>query len=212
MISRLGLLGGMFDPVHKAHVGAARFALELLHLDCVKMLPCNQPNHRETSTASAEHRLAMLELALEAESKIEADPLELTRGGVSYSFDTVQHFSRQQADAQVVFILGVDAINALPKWHRWQEMFDYCHFLVMGREQEQIAPETGEAIGLQQRMVTTPADLFAEQSGRIYFAQDFDFDGSSSAVRQLLAEGGPVDALLEDRVADYIKQHGLYCP
>lgn len=210
MMSRLGLLGGMFDPVHRAHVGAARFALQLLQLDCVKMLPCNKPNHRESSTASAEHRLAMLRLALESEKQIEADPLELNRGGVSYSVDTVAHFRELFGDAQIVFILGVDAMNALPRWHRWQEMFEYCHFLVLGRAQEQIDSVTGEAIGLSRRAVTSPIELFEESRGRIFFAREFDFDGSSSEVRELLAAGRSTSKLLEDGVAAYIKEHGLY--
>ena len=209
MMSRLGLLGGMFDPVHKAHVGAARFALELLHLDCVKMLPCNQPNHRESSSAAADHRLAMLELALEGERHIEADPLELNRGGVSYSFDTVKHFS-QQEDRQLVFILGVDAMNALPRWHRWQEMFKYCHFLVMGREREEISPDTAAMVAWQEKAVSSPMELFEYPSGRIFFARGFDVDGSSSAVRELLAAGKSTRSLLEDRVTDYIEEHGLY--
>ena len=210
MMSRLGLLGGMFDPVHKAHVGAARFALALLQLDCVKMLPCNTPNHRESSTASAEHRLAMLQLALKGERGIEADPLELERGGVSYSIDTLEHFSGSNSSNQIVFILGVDAMNALPRWHRWQDMFGHCHFLVMGRVREQIDAATEEAIGLARRVVANPLELFEQPSGRIYFAREFDFNGSSSVVRELLAAGEPTGRLLQDDVAAYIEAHGLY--
>lgn len=210
MMSRLGLLGGMFDPVHKAHVGAARFALELLQLECVKMLPCNKPNHRESSSASGEHRLAMLRLALKNERQIEADSLELNRGGVSYSIDTVVHFRKLLGDTQIVFILGVDAMNALPRWHRWQEMFENCHFLVLGRAQEQIDSASSEAIGLLHRVVASPIELFDEPCGRVFFAREFDFDGSSSEVRELLAAGRSTSKLLEDEVAAYIKEHGLY--
>lgn len=210
MMSRLGLLGGMFDPVHKAHVGAARFALELLQLDCVKMLPCKKPNHRESSLASAEHRLAMLRLALESQRQIEADPLELNREGVSYSIDTVAYFRELLGDTQIVFILGVDAMNALPRWHQWQAMFECCHFLVLGRGHEQIDSATSEAIGFSRRAVSHPTELFEEPHGRIFLAGEFDFDGSSSEVRELIAAGRSTSNLLEVGVAAYIKEHGLY--
>ena len=63
MISRLGVLGGMFDPVHNGHIQAANFALEQLALDKLKMIPCHHPNHRDPATSNPAHRLKMLELA-----------------------------------------------------------------------------------------------------------------------------------------------------
>lgn len=211
MISRLGLLGGMFDPVHKGHVTAARYALDLLQLDCVKMLPCNQPNHRAAGNAAATHRLAMLELSLENEDSIEADALELERGGVSYSIDTLIHFRQMLNSAQIVFVLGMDAMNSIPGWHRWQEMFEYCHFLVLGREGKYLDQSTQDAIALDSRLVGTASDLFNSSHGAIYIAREFDFEASSSSVRELLASEAPLDTILPAKVDDYIKRNDLYC-
>lgn len=211
MIPRLGLLGGMFDPVHKGHVAAARYARDLLQLNCVKMLPCNQPNHRAAGNASAEQRLAMLELALADEDLIEADALELKRGGVSYSIDTLIHFSQESIAAQLVFILGIDAMNSITKWHRWQEMFEYCHFLVLGRENRELNPETQEAITLNAGVVARPDELFDRANGSVYFANEFSFEASSSRVRELLTRKDSVDNLLPAKVDNYIKSNSLYC-
>ncbi len=211
MIPRLGLLGGMFDPVHKGHVAAARYARDLLQLDCVKMLPCNQPNHRAAGNASAQQRLAMLELALSDEDLIEADALELNRGGVSYSIDTLMHFSRESVASQVVFILGIDAMNTITKWHRWQEMFEYCHFLVLGRENRELNLDTREAITLNSREVMTANELFDRASGSVYIASEFSFEASSSYVRELLSRKVSLENLLPEKVDSYIKSNNLYC-
>ena len=84
MIAKLGVLGGMFDPVHNGHIDAARYAKDLLSLDLVNLIPCNIPNHKVQSYAPAEDRLAMIELAIRDESGIEVDDIELQRPSVSY--------------------------------------------------------------------------------------------------------------------------------
>ena len=93
MKSRLGIFGGMFDPVHQGHIQAARFAMETLGLDALKMIPCNVPNHKDSLSASAMHRMAMLEMALRDEPLITPDDCEIRRGGISYAVDTVRAFA-----------------------------------------------------------------------------------------------------------------------
>ena len=90
MIAKLGVLGGMFDPVHNGHIDAARYAKDLLSLDLVNLIPCNIPNHKVQSYAPAEDRLAMIELAIRDESGIEVDDIELQRPSVSYSVETLK--------------------------------------------------------------------------------------------------------------------------
>ena len=134
MSSRLGILGGMFDPVHNGHVAAARFAINILNLDALKMVPCHIPNHRASQQLSARHRLEMLELALRSESCIETDDCEIKRGGVSYAVDTVRELAAKGAWDHVVFVMGIDAFNGLPNWHEWRSLLESCHLLVLGQK------------------------------------------------------------------------------
>ena len=106
MMSRLGVFGGMFDPVHEGHLEAARYAKELLRLDCVKLIPCNIPNHRTSAYSSAAHRLAMLELVTKNEFGIEVDDTELRKASVSYSLETVKIMRANTVADNIVFILG----------------------------------------------------------------------------------------------------------
>ena len=133
MIARLGVFGGMFDPVHNGHIEAARYAKELLSLDLVNLIPCNIPNHKSQSHAPAKHRLAMLEAAIRDETGIEVDDIELRRSSVSYSAETLKSIKAQKLAHNITFILGIDSFNSITDWFDWERLFSLCSFLVLGR-------------------------------------------------------------------------------
>ena len=210
MSSRLGILGGMFDPVHNGHVAAARYAVETLGLDQLKMVPCHIPNHREHLQLSAEHRLAMLDLALSRETDISVDDCEIRRGGVSYAVDTVAELRTAGDWEHVVFVMGVDALNGLPRWHNWQELLRLCHLLVLSRQDQAVAAIVADQISLEQRQVSKPEELFAKPAGQILISEDFNVELSSTQVRELLAKGGEVAPFIDEDVHDYIRRNTLY--
>lgn len=210
MSTRLGILGGMFDPVHNGHIEAARFAVQALTLQQLDLVPCHIPNHRAAATSTAEHRLAMLRLATAGDDRLKVNSIEIERSQVSYTVDTLATIGAANPDATLVFVLGIDAFNTLPAWHRWQELLERCHLFVLARELEPIAAATSAALNLVQRRVESPEALFETRAGRVYLAQDFHSDLSSSRVRAFLQERADVSALLDKRVKEYIHQHALY--
>ena len=210
MSSRLGIFGGMFDPVHKGHVAAARFAVESLDLDLLKMVPCHKPNHREQRQLSAQHRLKMLDLALHSENKLAVDDCEIRRGGVSYAVDTVAEMRAGGNWDQIVFVLGADALNGLPQWHEWRALLQACHLFVLGRQSQSIDADVALEIGLEQRRVAKPEQLFEADAGRIFLAEDFDVELSSTQVREVLTKGGEAAPLLNAQVYEYISHYALY--
>ncbi|MCG8413018.1 MAG: nicotinate-nucleotide adenylyltransferase [Pseudomonadales bacterium] len=210
MSSRLGVLGGMFDPVHRGHIAAARFALTTLKLDRVKLIPCNQPNHRDPAFAQAQHRLAMLRLATQADSQIEVDDCEIVRGGVSYSVDTLSDLSRSGNFESIVFVLGMDSLNTLPRWHQWQSLFDLCHLMVLARNGQDVDAEVARQIDLDSRLVSSPDELHAVKHGKVLIQKDFDFDVSSTRIRNAISERIGLSQYLADEVSDYIRNNSLY--
>lgn len=210
MRTRLGILGGMFDPVHNGHIAAAHYALALLGLDRLHLVPCHIPHHRESAHASPAQRIAMLELAARHDSRLLVDPSEIRRAQVSYTVDTLTGMRRQEPGACLVFILGIDAFNSLPSWHEWQSLGKLCHLLVLARAGEEVLPATATAIDLERRQVTTPTELFAADVGKILVAQDFHNDLSSTGVREKLQQRADVTTMLDKQVIEYIYQHNLY--
>ena len=132
--TRLALYGGAFDPVHSAHLRVARYALEQAQLDRVLFIPSAQSPlklHSPRSDDSA--RLRMLTLALADEPRFELDAYEIQKGGLSYTIDTVRHFSECHPNAIVCWIIGADQFELLERWHRINELAKMITFLVLAR-------------------------------------------------------------------------------
>lgn len=210
MISRLGILGGMFDPVHNGHLEAARFAVQKLRLDQLRMIPCHLPNHRDSAVSDSSHRLSMLELATAEEPAIEVDSIEINRNRISYTIDTLTELRQTHTSASLVFVLGADSFNTLPQWHHWSKIFDLCHFMVLARAGSTLAPTLGDVIDVEKRMVDVEEELFSCKSGNIYLASDFENDISSTDIRKILTAHEDVSALLPGEVIDYIRANQLY--
>lgn len=208
MSSPLAVLGGMFDPVHNGHVEAARFAMRKLGVNRLKMIPCKNPNHKGPASSDSKHRLAMLELAVAADAQIEVDPIEINRSGVSYAVETL--IELKKSEACLVFVLGIDSFNTLPQWHRWSELLELCHFLVLARSGSDISSRSGELLDLEQRRVQTPQQMFSCDSGKILLAEDFSFEASSTAIREKLGRHEDVSEDMNAQVLAYIKENNLY--
>jgi nicotinate-nucleotide adenylyltransferase len=208
MSSPLLVLGGMFDPVHRGHICAARFALDYLAANRLKMIPCHLPNHKSEPATQPEHRLAMLKLACEFDARIEIDPIELNRDQISYSVDTLSELKKQHST--LVFVLGVDSFNSLTEWHDWKRILELSHLLVLSRHGVLLSGETRSAVDFDQRRADSGEQLLSSQAGKIVYAEGFDFDIASSDIRKKIARDEDVSKELDAVVAQYINENNLY--
>ncbi|MBA1276666.1 MULTISPECIES: nicotinate-nucleotide adenylyltransferase [Pseudomonadaceae] len=207
---RIGVLGGTFDPVHIGHLRGAVEVAEALGLDEVRLVPNFRPPHRETPNSSAQDRLAMVRLAARELPLLKVDSRELERDKPSYTLDTLESLREEmEADDQLFLIMGWDAFCGLPSWHRWDELLDHCHVLVMQRpDADSEAPEALRDL-LAARNVNDPLAL-AGSSGQIAFVWQAPLGVSATRIRQFLASGRSVRFLVPDAVLAYINAHGLY--
>src|SRR5262245_52005051 len=114
---RLGIYGGSFDPVHYGHLLLAESCREQLSLDQVWLIPAAVPPHKQSrELSSGKARLEMLELALAGSEHLRASPLELDRGGVSFTVETLAAIHREQPAAEVFLSMGADSLHDLPTW------------------------------------------------------------------------------------------------
>ena len=193
--TRIGLLGGSFNPPHLAHLALARLALDTLALDEVRWLPAGAPWQKAGQVmASAEHRMAMLALLLHGEPQQVIDPRELHRAGPTYTIDTVRELVAQQPDADWCFILGQDQYAHFDRWQDWPELLQHLSLAVAARAGQ--APQPPAALAaLPHRCTLLNLPAMAV---------------SASDIRRRIAAGKPVAALVGPRVAGYIDQHQLY--
>lgn len=206
----LGLFGGTFDPVHVGHLQSADFAFAHLHLDQLFFIPNAIPAHRAQPQAHAQHRLALLQLAIKDKAQYAVDTLELERAGPSYSIDTLMAYRQRYPNACLIFLIGFDAFLGLTTWHRWQELLQFSHFAVMARDCEQNEFPAEIQNLLLDSQVNSVDHLKKSPSGKIFFLKQPHFDGSSSTVRAKLHAKQSVKTLLPAAVADYIQKQGLY--
>ncbi len=120
---RLGIFGGSFDPVHIGHCWIAEAAIETLQLERVHWIPAaTSPLKVGGPVASAEDRLAMLQLALSGCERHAIDDREIRRGELSFTVDTVAEYCDEHPGARVIFIIGSDSLATIRQWHRPEEL------------------------------------------------------------------------------------------
>ncbi|VVP59098.1 putative nicotinate-nucleotide adenylyltransferase [Pseudomonas fluorescens] len=207
---RIGMLGGTFDPVHIGHLRGALEVAESLALDELRLTPSARPPHRGTPQVSAIDRLAMVECAVAGVAPLVVDARELQRDKPSYTIDTLELMRGElSAHDQVFLLLGWDAFCGLPTWHRWEELLQHCHILVLQRPDADSEPPDALRNLLAARSVSDPLALKGP-SGQIAFVWQTPLAVSATQIRQLLASGKSVRFLVPDAVLAYIDAHGLY--
>lgn len=199
---RVGVFGGTFDPVHVGHALLAECCQRQAALDRVMFVPAAQQPHKAHSpVASAADRVAMLRLATAEIPTWETATLEIDRGGVSYTVDTLREIHGRDPQAELFFLLGADALADLPTWRESQSLCELALPLAVRR------PGAGEpdfaALGrvvsrdrvdqIRAAQVTMPATPV-----------------SSSEIQRLIRTAGPWRELVPRDVAEYIVAHGLY--
>lgn len=195
MALKIGLLGGSFDPVHRAHVTLASTALHALDLDRVEFIPAANPWQREPLAASGEDRVAMLHLALDQHPQLRVNPIEVQRGGKTYTIDTLHELP---SGSDYYWILGADQLANFCTWHRWQDILSLVQLAVAQRIGSPLTPPQT----LQEQL---------DKLGRGLIRLPFEpAQISSTDIRKRLARGEPTGQLLDVAVAQYIEKKGLY--
>lgn len=206
----LAVLGGMFDPIHLGHLRSAVELREGLDLQAVWLIPCKLPPHRGLPMASAEHRLNMVKLAVGGEPGLKVDEREMQRDGPSYSVDTLQSIRGERPNQSLCLIVGQDAFNGFSTWHRWKDIFDLAHVIVLSRPggEKRWSRELETEVDL--RRTESPVSLRDKSSGSVLFWPVTPLGVSSTQLRELLARRRSIRFLVPDAVCGYIEQHQLY--
>ena len=206
----IGLFGGTFDPIHYGHLRTAFELWQALRLTEVRFMPTGSPPHREQPHVSPELRLAMVQAAVAGESHFVVDDREVRRTGVSYSVDTLTELRAEYPDRSLCLLLGMDAFLGLPDWHRWRELFDLAHIVVVNRPGWK-APTMGP-LGevMVDRGTGTVRDLHEKRAGRIYVHAVTQLEISSTELRQLVLSGRDPRYLVPEEVRKIIRETGCY--
>lgn len=199
---RLGIFGGTFDPVHLGHLLLAEYAREHALLDKVWFVPAaRSPHKQDRQPASDADRIAMLELAIGGHAAFQVSRLEIDRGGLSYTVDTLCELSRQQVEADLFFILGGDSLSEFGTWREPQRILELATPLIVSRPGSPPAD-----VGLLASLTTMER---IDKIRRAQFAMP-QIDISSSEIQDRLRQGLSIRYQVTRAVEKYIETKGLY--
>jgi len=187
--SKIGILGGCFDPVHIGHFILGQYALDQFNLKKILFIPANIPPHKKILYASSHHRYNMLKLAVLDNPKFEVSKTEIKRKGISYSYDTLKELIKKDPRAEFYFILGADAFRELETWKKYSQLIKMASFIVAGRANSDIK----KLPFVDMKKLIMPKIPI-----------------SASYLRQRVARGLSIRYLTPDKVADYINTYNLY--
>jgi nicotinate-nucleotide adenylyltransferase len=192
-------MGGTFDPVHNGHLAAARQLREVADLDQVWLMPNAQPPHRsDPPLAPVDDRIRMVELAVAQQPGLVASRIEVDRGNVSYTIDTVRELARRFPGQRFELLLGSDAALQIRSWHEAAALLAEASFVIFNRPETSLAPQTMHELG------------FAPARTRVVHLDTPAI--AAHQIRDRLARGSPIDDLVPPAVAEYISEKGLYRP
>ena len=188
---RIGICGGTFDPFHRGHLDPVLAARETMQWDRVLYIPAwRQPFKTHLDAAPGAHRFAMAALAIRDHEALYVSPIELDRGGVSYSVDTLDELHRQFPGASFDWIIGDDNLADLDRWKDTERLFQLARFVVLSR--------------------TGVEDRESRLKPNIVFAHNATVPISSTEIRSRVRGGLPIDAFVDPLVSRYIHHYGLY--
>ncbi len=198
--TRVGILGGTFDPVHEGHIEIAQKVYLEFGLAKVMLILSGNPPHKNTSgLAPAHHRLNMLAIAARKHPFLEVSSIELDRGGVIYTVDTLTLLREKQPKNEYHFIIGSDTLFELQTWKNIAEVFRLTCFVCVRRPGDSYL-----------QIVTEIERLRALYGDRIKLASQAGPGVSSTEIRRAIKEGRKPVANLQKEVEEYIEQYGLY--
>lgn len=190
---RLGVMGGTFDPPHIGHLVAASEAAYAFDLDRVVLVPAGRP-WQKPSYSDPEDRFLMAALATSRHPAFAASRIELDRPGLTYTVDTMQALREFHGDlTQLFFIVGADAVTKLGTWHEVERLANLAELIAVSRPRFSLAGWAAQAGWPVVHHLDIPG-----------------VDVSASQIRDRVRAGRPIDFLVPDEVASYIRDHALY--
>lgn len=204
-MSKIGIIGGTFNPIHIAHLAIAEQFYDQIGLDMCYFVPTFQSpfkiDSNEENDINANHRLKMVELALGNNPHFKIDKYEVENQGVSYSYLTINHFKAKFPDSELFFLIGQDQANHFHKWKNWEEICKNSQLTIAKRIDENSFPTKEREQIIEKLTVDGKEPIWINNT---------NMEVSSSDIRNRFKLKKSTNYLLPDKVYDYIKENSLY--
>lgn len=194
---RIGIFGGTFDPVHTGHLAIAEQARESFQLDYVLFVPAGDPPHKDQEITTARHRVRMLELAIADNPYFLLSQMEIEKGDISYSYESMLLWKEAFPTDELFFLIGSDSLMSIESWYRYEDFLEMTHLIVHYRNEE-------------------PTEFFAmvdklrKRGYEIEVLNRYAFDISSTAIREDIYHNRSIKYIVPEDVIRYLHLNNLY--
>ncbi len=197
----IAILGGTFNPVHKGHIMLAKEVIEqITDIEQLFIMPNNMPAYKESDDIiSSTHRINMLKIASKHLKKTTVSDMEIIRGGITYTIDTLREFKNMNIDLKIYFIIGADSLYNIEKWREFEDIFDNCVIVAAKRE-----------CNLEDIIIYSESLQRKYKNLKIKFLDTEAIDISSSTLREEIKNGIINNEYIDLNVVNYIKDNNLY--
>jgi nicotinate-nucleotide adenylyltransferase len=198
----IAIFGGSFNPVHNGHINLVKEIAKKVSLDKIIVMPTYISPFKKDSVgfvADGSDRLKMCRLAFEDEPNIIVSDYEISREQVSYSVDTVTHFTHEFPEDRLFFIMGSDMLLSFEKWHRYKDILKMCTIIAASREDNQSDFASLEA-----------AQKNLSQYGDVILTEISAYEMSSSEIREKIVKNQDISCYMPKKVVEYIMNNNIY--
>lgn len=199
-ITRIGIYGGTFAPIHNGHVNAAKAFMDQMQLHYLFVIPTAlDPSKIRDEGDEARHRMKMCELAFEGEAGVVISDMEIEKGGISYTVDTLRALARD--DRRLFMLVGTDMALKLDSWREPEEIFKLCYPTYVRRESDKL---------LENQIIEKNTKYLNDYGKICRRIMTPEIELSSTEIREMVKRGEDISDLVPEKVAEYIKENKLY--
>lgn len=199
-ITRIGIYGGTFAPIHNGHVNAAKAFMDQMQLHYLFVIPTAlDPSKIRNEGDEARHRMKMCELAFEGEAGVVISDMEIEKGGISYTVDTLRALARD--DRRLFMLVGTDMALKLDSWREPEEIFKLCYPTYVRRESDKL---------LENQIIEKNTKYLNDYGKICRRIMTPEIELSSTEIREMVKRGEDISNLVPEKVAEYIKENKLY--
>ncbi|MBY0759096.1 MULTISPECIES: nicotinate-nucleotide adenylyltransferase [Sellimonas] len=199
---KTGIMGGTFNPIHNGHLMLAGHVMEEFGLDEIWFMPNGNPPHKrqESIGTSTSDRLEMVRIAIGDCPKFSIQPYEAEKKTVSYSYQTMEEFRKSYPDRDFYFIIGADSLFQMETWGHPDRLLSCCTVIAAKRDSKETDQDMKKQISY----------LEGKYHAQILLSQSPVFEVSSSEIREMIQRNHPIEGLVPEGVADYIRENHIY--
>lgn len=206
----IGVFGGSFDPIHFGHIKPLMELNKEFNFNNILLIPCNLSPSLKKTNASAIDRFEMTKVISQSNTNnFLSDDIEIKRGGISYSYDTLRDIKNKYGQ-NILLIIGADVFLNFDKWYNYNKIINMVNIIVLNRPKYNTDFNNSLPKEIIDKIITNKDDFLNEKSGYIYLFNNSEYNISSTIVRSMIKNKKEPISMTPGSVYSYIKRNKLY--